>query len=688
MRGKIEKGRLPIDRGFDAELANGLARYESYNKHLYRPNTYLHKWWARRCGTTFRLLLKHLVEDAGRRDYYAAGGLEGKVILDPMMGGGTTLHEAIRLGANVIGADIDPIPVLQARATLAHVPMADLEGAFETFYSGLLAEMGTYYETACLVCERPSTLRFMLYGLERYCDCGCAVVVDSFVLRRESDGTVIRLCPNCREVSSAENGCGCMGVGGQRPLFEKRTKKCPDCKQTFKDNFDKPYYARYVPLVRVGRCQAHGLFFDGLKTADVEKIAQADEIRADLPIDPTLAVHPGPKSAHLSRRGISNYADLFSSRQLLFLHRAIERLNNEHLEQFEPVVRLNLALMVSTSLEFNSMLSGYKGTAVRRSGAIRHAFSHHAYYFPYMALENNPLNPRKSSGTLQKLFHARLRRARKWADRPVERLIELNGNGSGSANGNGAVKKAIEGEVDYGREVTETVGLLEGERRFYLRQGSSADLPLADNSVDYIVTDPPYFDSVQYSDLATFFRVWLEKMVPQNGANGIRWSYDLNGSAVALHRSNNGYVKDERPYEHLISQIFGECQRVLKGDGRLIFTYHHWNPESWAAITIALKRAGFVLVNRYVVHSENPISVHIAGFRALTDDVILVLAPRGTGVEGIWERPERVNTAESAAFCRDCGTLLGWLLTADIGEDEVYGVWEEQLTVEKMGKRV
>ncbi len=32
-----------------------------------------------------------------QRNYYAPGRLEGKVILDPMMGGGTTLHEAIRL---------------------------------------------------------------------------------------------------------------------------------------------------------------------------------------------------------------------------------------------------------------------------------------------------------------------------------------------------------------------------------------------------------------------------------------------------------------------------------------------------------------------------------------------------------------------------------------------------------------
>ena len=98
-----------IDSEFDATFANVLAETEAYNKHLYRPNTYLHKWWARRCGTTFRAILKHLVRDLSKRDYYSPGGLEGQIILDPMMGGGTTLHEAIRLGANVIGADLDPI---------------------------------------------------------------------------------------------------------------------------------------------------------------------------------------------------------------------------------------------------------------------------------------------------------------------------------------------------------------------------------------------------------------------------------------------------------------------------------------------------------------------------------------------------------------------------------------------------
>ena len=134
---QAENGTLPIDASFTVDFANAIAELESYNKHLYRPNTYLHKWWARRCGSTFRLILKHLVQDEAQRDYYAPGGLAGKIILDPMMGGGTTLHEAIRLEANVIGADIDPIPVLQARATLSELPLPQLEAAFEQFYQTL-----------------------------------------------------------------------------------------------------------------------------------------------------------------------------------------------------------------------------------------------------------------------------------------------------------------------------------------------------------------------------------------------------------------------------------------------------------------------------------------------------------------------------------------------------------------------
>jgi len=102
---KNDPSEVPIDRSFPEDEANKLAALESYNKHLYRPNTYLHKWWARRSGTTFRYILKQLVDTPEKRDFYEGGGLEGKLIFDPMIGGGTILHEAIRMGANVMGVE-------------------------------------------------------------------------------------------------------------------------------------------------------------------------------------------------------------------------------------------------------------------------------------------------------------------------------------------------------------------------------------------------------------------------------------------------------------------------------------------------------------------------------------------------------------------------------------------------------
>ena len=94
-----------------------------------------------------RTILKQFVPDPEERpDYYALGGLEGKIVLDPNDGGGTTLHEAIRLGANVIGADIDPIPVAQVRATLTQVELADLQIAFNQFFAQSDAKVGIYFQ--------------------------------------------------------------------------------------------------------------------------------------------------------------------------------------------------------------------------------------------------------------------------------------------------------------------------------------------------------------------------------------------------------------------------------------------------------------------------------------------------------------------------------------------------------------
>jgi len=289
----------------------------------------------------------------------------------------------------------------------------------------------------------------------------------------------------------------------------------------------------------------------------------------------------------------------------------------------------------------------------------------HAYAFQYTVAENNPLGREKSSGNLQLLFRDRIERGRKWAVAPVERKI----------NHKAIQLVKIPGEFDGGTEAFGQTELTNGRQAFWLIQGDSRHLPIDDHSVDLIVTDPPYYDNVQYSDLAAFFRVWLARLLPDE----IDWTYDEAHSAVAI-KSANG----DTGFLNVISGIFHECGRVLKHQtGRLVFTFHHWDPNAWAELTIALKQAGFRLVNVYAVSSEHPISVHINNLNSIKHDAILVLALDGNASKKRWIPLKIIDTSDSETFCRQCGTTLGWLLENDFTPAEIRQTWKILIQGEK-----
>ena len=650
-----------VGDSFPEAFVDELSRREVFNKHLFRPNTYLHKWWARRCGTTFRSILKQFVPDPKRRDYYAPGGLEGKVVLDPMIGGGTILHEAIRLGAHTIGADIDPIPIVQARATLTETSLYELRTAFRDFFSDLYVGVGHYFETECPTCEETVDASYTLHGIRKTCDCGDVVQIDRFALRHEENRS-IWICPDSWEIT--EEKCVHITDGRTGRLISKAEKKCEVCCQNYEEMLDLPFFARYIPVAIVASCDKHGLFIRSPSRFDLARIEQADELRDGLSFGPLedFAITDGPKSGDLLKRHIHSYLDLFSSRQLLYMHHAILALG-----RYEDANKVNLGMLVSAALEFNSLLCGYKGWYKRRPGAIRHVFALHAYSFQYTALENNPINRRRSSGNLQLLFRDRIERGRKWAALPVERRIGENGKSE---------LVEIAGELDSGVEVRSQfdVESEEGNNTFQLIHGDSQNLPIESHSVDLVVTDPPYYDNVQYSDLSNFFRVWLKRLLPDEA----EWQYDTTRSAVATKSATTDHT-----FVKMLSGIFYECGRVLKPrTGRMVFTFHHWDPNAWADLTIALKNAGFELEEASVVHSEHPISVHIRNLNSIKHDSILVFKLQSGLPLPTWQPMDSISTDDSETLCRHCAATLGWLLEREYSAEEIRAIW-----VDRIGRR-
>jgi DNA modification methylase len=584
------------------------------------------------------------------RDYYAAGGLEGITILDPMMGGGTTLHEAIRLGANIIGYDLDPIPVLQARASMSHVPLEEKELVFRDFLRVLEKKLRPYFQTRCPTCPARAEVQFVLHGALKSCDCREALVVDSFLLREEPDGRPNRLEDHYPELLVKRGR-------KQWQFCEKGNTRCPACNKSLGNYTHAPFVERYIPVLTVGFCETHGQFFKAVEKVDLDAIAKAKKAaaRIDLPKEHSLRVLGGPKSSDLLNRKIEYYSDLYTARQLLYISTA-----KKFIDAAEPKHRLWLALLVSTSLEFNSLLCGYKGSDRRRPGAIRHVFSHHAYSFPHTSLENNPIFSQKTSGTLRRLFDDRIKDAAAWASAPIERKPKPGG----------WRKVTVLGEIDSGFECLSLEQFVHQKRRFIFEQCDSSRMSLPDESVDYVVTDPPYFDSVQYSDLSHYFRVWLKWFLP-NDAN---WNFAPLSSAVAETEANKG------KYRIVLTGIWRECNRVLRRPhGRLIFTFHHWQAEAWIQLTLALKAAGFRLVNSYTVHSENPISVHIRDLQALKHDSILVLEPRDRHPARKKFSCQQINGDDSFSFCQGCAHLLGHCLDGEYSDSEIARIWQAAL---------
>lgn len=107
----------------------------------------------------------------------------------------------------------------------------------------------------------------------------------------------------------------------------------------------------------------------------------------------------------------------------------------------------------------------------------------------------------------------------------------------------------------------------------------SKKLPLANNSIDYIFTDPPYGESIAYLALCHFWNSWL-KMTPKYSNEII---IDPYRKMSANDFSNN------------LSLAFKEMYRVLKPGKYLSFTFHSRDLNIWKGILEGCLNSGFVL---------------------------------------------------------------------------------------------
>lgn len=626
----IESDSFPI------EFVSRVAERESWRKEIHRPVYHVHKWWAKRLGTVFRAILLGSVLDDGRDlavEFYSAHCASRTSVLDPFMGSGTTIGEAHKLGMTALGKDINPVAVRAVRTALGELDPDALSWAFRLLEQEVGGRVHALYRSRDRQ-GRPCTVLYYFWAMQAPCvSCGASVnLLSSWIVARNAApgrrSQVQLLCPGCGHIFSGDAAATtaacpacCRAFDPHRGPAAGADATCPRCTAAFSilgaiaETGRRPLYRLYGKLVLAQDGRKEYVAADAQDVAAYERCSAllADEVACGRIALPNLALEDGRNTRQAMSYNFKTWRDFFNDRQLLalgWLHRAIGGIE-------EPSVREPLLTLFSGTLEFNNLFASYKGEG---TGAVRHMFSHHILKPERAPIEAHVWGTPRSSGSFSGLFRGRLMRAAEYRRRPEEVGAE-----PGSP-----VSPPFSGRVE--PEWPSALPL--GDRAIYLSCGDSSATQLPHGCVDLVVTDPPFFDNVNYSELADFFYAWQ-----QLGSDGAR--------CTSTRHEGEVQDSDAGRFAAKLRAVFAEAHRVLKDDGLLVFTYHHSREEGWAALRKALSGAHFTVVNSHPVRAEMIVAAPKSQAREpIQLDVIIVCRKQGSRHAG---HPPTVTEARAAA---------------------------------------
>ena len=137
-----------------------------------------------------------------------------------------------------------------------------------------------------------------------------------------------------------------------------------------------------------------------------------------------------------------------------------------------------------------------------------------------------------------------------------------------------------------------------------ITQGSSTELnTYENNSIDLVVTDPPFGGLLHYSELSDFFYVWLRLALKEKYPDQFSAEYTPKSMEAVANRAREPDDADGF-YQRLLTQCWREAHRILKPSGILTFTFHHSEDEPWVAVLESLFDAGFYLEATYPIRSD------------------------------------------------------------------------------------
>ncbi|MBW2345769.1 MAG: DUF1156 domain-containing protein [Deltaproteobacteria bacterium] len=177
------------------------------------------------------------------------------------------------------------------------------------------------------------------------------------------------------------------------------------------------------------------------------------------------------------------------------------------------------------------------------------------------------------------------------------------------------------------------------DQKGILSRGTSTSLPWPKCYFDAIITDPPYYDNITYSNLSDFFYVWLKRTVGQLYPEHFASSATPKKKEIiaAFYRHGGDKAKSREAYEKMMAQAFAETNRVLKPGGHLVVVYAHKTTLGWSTLVDALRQAGFNVTEAWPLSTEQKQRLLAMNTAALASSIFLVARKREEKAMGSYE---------------------------------------------------
>lgn len=530
------------------------------------------------------------------------------LVIDPFAGGGAIPLEVLRVGADAFASDLNPVAVLLNRVLEEYIPKHGAELAEEVRQWGEWVKTRAVKELAKFYPKDADGGVPIAYIWARTIRCegpGCGAevpLVRSLSLAKKDSRSIgLKLIPDRKKkrvdfeviegVKAGERGLGTMRRG---------SVTCPICNYTTK-----------VERVRAQLCERHGGAADArlLAVASTRAGILGRSYRLPSRSDLTAAANAGEELTRQRRahRGkLSLVPEESTEDYVPFVNRGPIYGMRTWADYFTP--RQALALTTFARLIREAPVGGEAGRAV----AVRTLL---AFALDKQADLGNSLNRWEPGAQCPRQLFGRQAIPMVWDFAEGVPIGESSGAWEVFVEGIARALENLGHDWNIGN----------------VHQADAARIPLPDDSADALVTDPPYYYSVQYADLADFFYVWLRRALQGLHGDLLRDELTPKNSEIIVQSPAHEFAPDGKNrafYEARMAKALEDARRVVRPDGIGVVVFAHKSTSGWEAQLQATINAGWTIAASWPIDTENASRLLAQNRATLASSVHIVCRPR------------------------------------------------------------